>query len=184
MKKPETIIHSTPDEQVKEIAETPFFDGMMEMRDFDFEGKVKTEKVKFFLNSDEVKDFFKSNDPMKYFREGKIPVTWKKELGTLLDEDRPEVKMMRQVFQHHPDVLLFKHNFQNIYTLLIPKSHSEHEIRDGEFTERFIFCDTRSIVFSGFNGSPSAYEPGYFKKKCEVIVARLNAINAKRAAMF
>jgi hypothetical protein len=176
---------NTEKETITEVNETPaFYDGMMEMRDFDMEGKITTTKKKFFLNSDEVKDFFKSHDPADYFREGHIPVFMKKELGTLLAEDRAEVMMLRKVFEHHPKVLLFKHDYQNIYTILIPKSHSEHEMRDGEFAERFIFCDTRSVVFSGFSGAPSAYEPGYFKKKCEQIVARLNAMNARRSAMI
>ena len=77
----------------------------------------RTAKVN--MNSEEVKKFFKDNDPKLYFRQGKIP-TWVKEYGTLLEEEDEETQLLRQLTPGFPELLLFKHKTQPLYNILVP----------------------------------------------------------------
>jgi hypothetical protein len=138
-------------------------------------GVYKTSRVKLYLSHSEVKKFMGENDPNKYFREGKVPVYFPKAVGTLLSEDRVETQVKNDAFSKYPDTLMFKHDLTNIYTLLIPKELTEHEFANGDFVDRLVRYDTRSVVFTGGQGRPSSFEVDYFKKHAALIVKKLDA---------
>lgn len=138
-------------------------------------GYKTTPRVKLYLSTSEVKKFMGDHDPAKYFREGKVPAYAPKSFGTILPEDRTEVQVKNDVFSKYPDTLLFKHDLANIYTLLIPKILTEHEITNGDFTDRLVRYDTRSVVFTGGPGRPSGFEADYFKKQAALILRQLDA---------
>jgi len=150
------------------------YDGFEDLVEPTEAGPYKTTRVKLYLSTPEVKKFLGDNDPVKYFREGKVPVYFPKAVGTLLPEDRVESVVKNEVFLKYPEVLLFKHDLTNIYTLLIPKVLTEHEFSNGDFTDRLIRYDTRSVVFTGGQGRPSSFEVDYFKKQASKILKHLD----------
>jgi len=166
-------------ETVPEVV--PEFDGREDLVEPQIDGSYKTTKgVKLWLSTSEVKKFMGDNDPSKYFREGKVPVYVPKAFGTILPEDRTEVQVMKEVFRQFPDILMFKHDLTNIYTMLIPKVLTEHEFQDGEFTSRLIRYDTRSIPFNGGPGRPSGFESDFFKKEASKILVHLKKASEDR----
>lgn len=173
----ETKSATTPEvkEEVKEVTNTvKGYDGYEDLIEPQIDGTYKTTpRVKLYLSDEEVKKFMGDHDPNKYFREGKVPVYFPKATGTLLPQDRIEVAVKNDVFQKFPDVLLFKHDLTNIYTLLIPKVLTEHEFHNGDFASRLIRYDTRSIVFNGGPGRPSSFEADYFKKQASKVITHL-----------
>lgn len=126
-------------------------------------GDRETKPIKMNMNSTEMKKFLGDFDAMVYFREGKIP-TYYKQLGQLLDEEREEVKVLKEALPQYPGLLLFKHLQQSLYTILVPKAYGEFELdAQGEIRDQNVKCDTRAVAFGG-NGMPAAYETGAFKK--------------------
>jgi hypothetical protein len=112
-------------------------------------------------------EFFGGNNPDLYFRDGKIPVAIPKALGTLIDDpSRYEVQIFNESFKNYPDVLLFKHDLVNIYTILVPKPFSELELDPvtGDYRDRLVRYDTRSIAFTGKGNLPASFEKDYFNK--------------------
>lgn len=153
--------------EVKEEVEvTPEYDGFEDIVEPLIDGNYATKSKKVYLSDKEVKSFMGDHDPSKYFRLGKVPTIMPKSIGTLLNEDREEVIVMRDIFSQFPEVLMFKHNLSNIYTLLIPKVVADFEVVDGEFTNRLVQYDTRSIPFNGGAGRPSAWSVDFFKQVC------------------
>jgi hypothetical protein len=142
----------------------PEYDGYEDIIEPTIEGKYVTVRRKVYLSDKEVKAFLGEHDPAKYFRLGRVPISMPKSIGTLLPEDREEVIIKNEVFAKFPEVLMFKHNLTNIYTLLIPKVIADFEVTDGEFTNRLVQSDTRSIPFNGGAGRPSSWSVDYFKK--------------------
>ena len=179
-------------EDKKEIAEIkansaeeviPEFDGREDVIEPLIDGTYKTTKgVKVWLSTSEIKKFMGEHDPVKYFKEGKVPVYIPKALGQLLGEERTETQVKNEVFNQFPDVLLFKHDLTNIYTLLIPKVLTEHEFENGDFTSRLIRYDTRSIPFNGGPGRPSGFEADFFKKESAKILVHLKKAAETRRA--
>lgn len=134
-----------------------------------FKGDYETKPMKVNMDSNQVKAFLKDNDPMVYFREGKIP-TYYKQLGDLLEgDDREEVKTLRETLPQFKGILLFKHHQQNLYTLVVPKTYGEFEVdQNGEIVDANVKVHTVAIAF-GASGMPAAYEKGAFikaLKKC------------------
>jgi hypothetical protein len=130
---------------------------------------------KIFLSDDEVEKFIGDTDPSLYFKDGRIPLYVPKSFGTLLSEERPETLVLRKEWPLYKEALLFKHDMQNIYTILIPKKYSEHELNEsGDFRSNFVRYDTRSVAFTGGMGRPSSFEPDYFKKHLVTIKRHLD----------
>lgn len=170
--------------ETKEIIETPVeYDGWELVIEPTIDGKYTEERKKIYLSTAEVKKFMGEHDPAKYFRDGKVPYYFPKATGTLLPEDRVEVQVKNDVFSKFPETLLFKHDLTNIYTILVPKVLTEHEFSNGDFTDRLVRYDTRSIVFTGGPGRPSAFEADYFKKQSSKIVNQL-AIKAEERKVY
>lgn len=159
------------EEPVKEKVE---YDGYEDLIEPTETGAYKTTRTKLYLSTSEVKKFMGENDPAKYFRDGKVPVFAPKSFGTLLPDDRTETQVKNDVFSKYPETLLFKHDLTNIYTLLIPKILTEHEFSNGDFTDRLVRYDTRSIVFTGGQGRPSSFEADYFKNQSAKIIKQLD----------
>jgi hypothetical protein len=157
----ETKAVATPEVPVSPVIE---YDGYEDITEPTIEGKYVTNRQKVYLSTKEVKAFMGDHDPAKYFRLGKVPTIMPKSIGTILGEDREETIVMRDVFSKFPEVLMFKHNLTNIYTLLIPKVIADFEVVDGEFTNRLVQYDTRSIPFNGGSGRPSSWSADFFKK--------------------
>ena len=160
----ETKSVATP--EVPEAIKAVEYDGYEDIVEPTIEGKYVTTNKKVYLSDKEVKAFMGEHDPAKYFRLGKVPTSMPKSIGTLLDENREETLVMRDVFSQFPDVIMFKHNLTNIYTLLIPKVVADFEVVDGEFVNRLVQYDTRSIPFNGGQGRPSSWSADFFKKVC------------------
>lgn len=168
----ETKAATQPEEIIEPVKE---YDGYEDLVEPTETGAYKTTpRVKLYLSTSEVKKFMGEHDPAKYFRDGKVPVYAPKSFGTLLPEDRTETQVKNDVFSKYPETLLFKHDLTNIYTLLIPKVLTEHEFSNGDFTDRLVRYDTRSIVFTGGQGRPSSFETDYFKKQSARIIKQLD----------
>ena len=177
---PETIITHTSEEGIKEIVNTPVtkpeYDGFEDLVEPQIDGTYKTTRTKLYLSDSEVKKFMGDNDPAKYFRLGKVPKFMPKSIGSMLPEDRIEMVAKNDIYSKFPDVLMFKHDLTNIYTLLIPKAVTEHELnKDGEFESRLVQYDTRSIPFNGGPNRPSSFEVDFFKKESAKILKHLTA---------
>lgn len=152
------------------------YDGREDLVEPTETGAYKTTPgVKLYLSTSEVKKFMGEHDPMKYFRDGKVPVYMPKAIGSILPEDRIETIVKNEVFSKFPETLLFKHDLTNIYTLLVPKALTEHEFSNGDFTDRLVRYDTRSIVFTGGPGRPSSFDTDYFKKQASKVIKHLEA---------
>ena len=151
------------------------FDGYEDLVEPTMDGKYTTVRTKLWLSTAEVKKFMGDNDPAKYFRDGKVPVYFPKANGTLLADDRMEREVQKEVFRQFPEVLMFKHDLTNIYTMLIPKVLTEHEFVNGDFVSRLVRYDTRSVVFNGGVGRPTGFEADYFKKQSAKILTHLTA---------
>lgn len=151
-------------EEIKVEVPVVEYDGYEDITEPTIEGKYVTNRKKIYLSDKEVKSFMGEHDPQKYFRLGKVPTSMPKSIGTLLAEDREETLVLRDVFSKFPDIIMFKHNLTNIYTLLIPKIIADFEVVDGEFTNRLVQYDTRSIPFNGGSGRPSSWSADFFKK--------------------
>lgn len=162
-------------EPVATPASTPKYDGVETWEERDVMGQVTKFTRKINMSDDEVAKFLGGHDPHKYFRNGKVPISYKS-MGVLLPEDREEVMILRQTMPSFPDVLLFKHNYEQLYQLLIPKNVCEFEL-DGnnDIVDESIRCDTRSIVFGG-TGTPRSFERTYFKQRVQVINLRLKSV--------
>ena len=161
-------VHALSQSPVKE------YDGFEDLVEPTEAGPYKTTRVKLYLSTPEVRKFMGEHDPAKYFRDGKVPVYFPKAIGTLLSEDRTETQVKNDVFSKYPETLLFKHDLTNIYTLLIPKVLTEHEFSNGDFTDRLVRYDTRSVVFTGGPGRPSSFETDYFKQQSAKIIKQLD----------
>jgi len=168
--------------ETKTEKETPVeFDGYWEVKEPVEDGTYKTSRKKIWLSTQEQKKWLGDNDPNLYFRDGVIPNYCPKAFGTLLSEDREEVIQMRKAFPAYPEILMFKHDLQNIYTLLIPKKFSEHEINeDGDFVSRLVRYDTRSIPFTGGFNRPTAFQADYFNDKAALIKKHLDKAKKDR----
>lgn len=153
----------------------PEYDGFEDLVEPQIDGTYKTTRTKLYLSDSEVKKFMGDNDPAKYFRLGKVPKFMPKSIGSILPEDRMEVIAQKDIFSKFPEVLMFKHDLTNLYTLLIPKVITEHELSDGEFASRLVQYDTRSIPFNGGANRPSSFEVDFFKKESAKILKHLNA---------
>lgn len=155
--------------------EAPSYDGVETWEERDVMGQVTKITRKVNMSTEEVKKFFGDHNPAKYFRNGKIPVSYKS-LGNLLPEDAEETMVLRQNMPAFKDVLLFKHKYEQLYQLLIPKQICEFEL-DGndEISNEAIHCDTRSIVF-GASNSPRSFEKNYFRQRVQVINQRLKQV--------
>lgn len=170
---PEVVeIKDTP---VSTPAEVPSYDGIETWEERDVMGQVTKITRKINMSTEEVKKFFGDHNPAKYFRNGKIPVSYKS-LGNLLPEDADETIVLRQNMPAFKDVLLFKHKYEQLYQLLIPKQICEFELDgDNEIMNDAIHCDTRSIVF-GASNSPRSFEKNYFRQRVQVINQRLKQV--------
>lgn len=158
-----------------------FFDGVWEITQPSGPNQYETVKKKVWLNTDEQKKWIGDIDPNLYFRDGVIPNYAPKSFGNLLPEDRLEVMELRKNLPMYQDVLMFKHDLQNIYTLLIPKSVSEHELnREGDFENRLVRYDTRSIAFTGGMGRPSSFEQDYFAQQISKVKRHLDKAKLER----
>lgn len=166
--------------KTEEITKSVEYDGWEDLVEPTETGAYKTTRTKLYLSTSEVKKFMGDNDPAKYFREGKVPAYFPKAVGTLLSEDRTETIVKNDVFSKYPETLLFKHDLTNIYTLLIPKHLTEHEFTNGDFVDRLVRYDTRSIVFTGGPGRPSSFEADYFKKQSAKIITHLDKMAEER----
>lgn len=158
---------NTPEQVELEKADNePRYDGV-ETYTTVFDGtRSQTVTKKINLSDAEAKEFLKGNDPKRYFRKGKISVSVPKAFGELLPDDREEVQVMKAVLKDFDGLLMFKHNRQNLYTILVPKELADFELNDeGDFLEDLVPYDIRVVNFSG-GSTPSAFEPGYFKKVC------------------
>ena len=165
----ETKSATQPEEIIKE------YDGFEDVVEPQIDGTYKTTRTKVYLSDSEVKKFMGDNDPAKYFRLGKVPKFMPKSIGSILPEDRMEMVAKADIYSKFPEVLMFKHDLTNIYTLLIPKMLAEHEITDGEFSSRLVQYDTRSIPFNGGANRPSSFEVDFFKKESAKILKHLVA---------
>lgn len=152
---------------------SPDYSGIETVTEPTIDGKWITFNKKMWLSGPEVKKFMGDHDPSKYFREGKVPIYLPQSLGRLVDEDAFESKVKRDVFSKYPGVLMFKHERVNIYTLLIPKELTEHEFMNGEFVERLVRYDARSIVCTG-GARPSEFTEAYFKEIGNKIIKHLD----------
>lgn len=165
----------TKEKIIKENSEVKEYDGWEDVVEPTEAGPYRTERRKVFLSTSEVKKFMGDHDPAIYFRDGKVPVYMPKAIGTILPEDRMETTVKNEVFAKFPETLMFKHDLTNIYTLLIPKVLTDHDFSNGDFTDRLIRYDTRSIVCTGGPGRPSSFEVDYFKKLSAKILKHLEA---------
>lgn len=164
-----------------ETPKSDYFDGVWEITEPIGPNQYQTVQRKIWLNSDEQKKWFGEHDPKVYFRDGVIPNYAPKSFGDLLPEDRMEVQELRKHLALYPDVLMFKHQLQNIYTLLIPKSVSEHELdQQGDFENRLVRYDTRSIAFTGGFGRPSSFEADFFYAQLSKIKKHLDKAKLER----
>lgn len=152
--------------ELETVEKAPKYDGI-ETYTTIFDGaRSQTVTKKINLSSDEAEAFLKGNDPKKYFRNGKISTSVPKAFGELLPDDREEVQVMKAILKEFDGLLMFKHNRQNLYTILIPKELADFELNDeGDFLEELVPYDIRVVNFSG-GSAPSAFESGYFKKVC------------------
>lgn len=168
--------------ETKETKETKqYFDGVWEITEPIGPNQYQTVKKKIWLNTDEQQKWLGDVDPAIYFRDGVVPLYAPKAFGQLLPEDRMEVQELRKLLPNYQDVLMFKHDLQNIYTLLIPKRVSEHELnQQGDFENRLVRYDTRSIPFTGGMGRPTAFEADYFAQQVAKIKRHLDKAKTER----
>lgn len=171
----------TTNNTTKETKDEKFFDGVWEVSEPIGPNQYQTVKKKIWLDTNEQKKWLGDIDPNLYFRDGVVPMYAPKSFGELLAEDRVEVQALRKNLPLYPEILMFKHQLQNIYTLLIPKSVSEHELgRTGDFENRLVRYDTRSIAFTGGFGRPSSFEHDYFAQQTAKIKSHLDKAKTKR----
>lgn len=164
-----------------ENTKSDYFDGVWEITEPIGPNQYQTVKRKIWLNTDEQKKWFGEHDTNVYFRDGVIPTYAPKSFGELLSEDRIEVEALRKNLPMYTDILMFKHQLQNIYTLLIPKYVSEHELNnEGDFENRLVRYDTRSIAFTGGFGRPSSFEHDYFSQQTAKIKKLLDKAKTER----
>lgn len=132
------------------------------------------------LSDEEAREFLGGRDPKDYFREGLIHTSFLKNFDNLLPEDEEEVITLRKVIPFK-DVLLFKKKRTNVYILLIPKRLARFEMDeiDNEFTNEHINYDISAIAFTG-NGTPSAYEEGYFIQQLKKVLSHLEKVATQR----
>lgn len=168
-------MNKTPTDTPK--TEETKFDGVIEILEPQLDGSYTKRKEKFYLSDDEVKEFMGDADPSTYWRLGRVPVAYKKEFGNLLKADAQEKIVCDKVFAKFPGILLFRHPFQALYTLLVPKKYSSIEKdNEGEYVNRLLFCDARSIVFGANDGG--AYSDKNFTRKANLILKNLVRTNS------
>jgi len=134
------------------------------------------------LSEDEAKKFLGGRNPKDYFRDGKIHKTIDvKNMGDLLDEDRPEVQTLRRIAPQFPDLLMFKDRMQNLYNILVPKRLTENQLdENGEFVEKYVRRDVNVVNFNAavstkeFGRFPAAFEPVFFQRWFARTLAKLN----------
>lgn len=165
------------EETTKATSKPTQFDGFIDITEPQVDGSYVTRREKYYLSDEEVKKFFGDNDLATYWREGKIPVIYKSEYGNLLQDDAPEKVNCDKIFAKFPGIILFRHPFQSLYTLLIPKKFSNLEKdTNGDYASRVMFCDARSIVFGAQDGG--MYTEKNFAKKAKVILQHLIKTNS------
>lgn len=170
VKSPENLSNEVAPETVP-IQE---YDGVETWKEREVDGKEVVFTRKINLSESEARALLGGRDPKIYFRNGKVPIFYKS-LGDLLPEDREETKLLRQTMPSFPDVLLFKHKYEQLYQLLIPKQICEFELDNNEeIVDSAIHCDTRSIVF-GSQSSPKSFEKNYFRQRVKMIDTRLRS---------
>jgi hypothetical protein len=153
------------------------FDGFIEIVEPTIEGTYAKRMEKFYLSDEEAEKFMGDVDLNIYWRGGKVPVIYKGEYGNILKDDAPEKINCDKIFAKFPGILLFRHPFQALYTLLIPKKYSDLEKdANGEYANRIIFCDARSIVFGAAEGG--MYTEKNFKNKAKKILEHLVKTNS------
>lgn len=144
---------------------------------------VDTEKVwqAGLLDDEDAKKFLGGKDPKDYFYAGEVHKSHVKNLGDLLDEDRPEVQTLRRIAPQFSDLLMFKDRYQNLYHILIPKRLSETQTdANGEYTEKLVKYEVVPVNFNAsvstkeFGRFPSAFEPVFFQKWFARTLAKLN----------
>jgi hypothetical protein len=171
----DTILKDT--ETTKATSKHAQFDGIIEITEPQPDGTYTKRTEKYYLSDEEVKKFFGDNDLDTYWRDGRIPVIYKAEYGNLLPEDAPERVNCDKIFAKFPGVLIFRHPFQALYTLLIPKKYSNLEKNDkGDYSSRVMFCDARSIVFGATEGG--MYTDKNFRNKAKKILEHLTRTNS------
>lgn len=144
---------------------------------------LDTAKIFNALSLDDEKaiEYLGGYDPNDYFKGGKIHKSFVNFFGRRIEEDTQEFHIMASVMHPYQGCILFKQDRQNLYTILVPKMFSEHELNfDGEFSPDGVYYDTRVINFSGFGGVPAAFEPDFFQKKIEAIRQSVQASVNKR----
>lgn len=151
-----------------------------------------TEKIEAALTmtDDEVKKFLGEHDPELYFRRGKINKMRVIGIGSLLDEDRVEVQTLRKILPEFPQILMFKHETQNLYNLLIPKKLSEHELdSNGDFINEHVPFETIPVNFHAgvstkeFGTFPGSFEPTFFAKYMQRSISRIRARAVKNLTL-
>lgn len=144
---------------------------------------VDTEKVwqAGLLSDEEAEKFLGGKNPKDYFYAGEVHKSHVKNLGDLLDEDRPEVQTLRRIAPQFGDLLMFKDRYQNLYHILIPKRLSETQTdASGEYTEKLVKYEVVPVNFNAsvstkeFGRFPSAFEPVFFQKWFARTLAKLN----------
>ena len=158
--------------------ETPVpFDGFIDVVAPEIDGSYKTYREKLYLSDSEAKDFMGDNDLNKYWRTGRVFHLYKGEFGSLLPDTALEKETCDKVFAKFPGILIFRHPFQSLYTLLIPKEYSSLEKdKTGEYANRLIHCDARSIVFGAGDGG--AFTAKSFTNKAKKILTNIVKTNA------
>lgn len=182
MKKTTEVSPELGTKEVKAI--TKEYDGYEEVREPLIDGSYVTSRQKPFLSHAETVKFMGSNNPELYFKDGKVPVSIPNALGTLLDDDtRYERQVFDESFRNYEDVLFFKHNLANIYTILVPKKYSELEIDPitKDYIDRLVRYDTRSIAFTGKGNLPSSFDKDYFGKVAQNIKQHFDKAVKSRA---
>ena len=133
------------------------------------------------MSDEEAIDFLGGYDPKDFFRNGKITKPFIKSVGRRFEEDTEEYAILEKVLYPYSGFVLFKRDRENLYTILVPKVFSDF-VTDytGEFVEPHIFYDTRVIMFSGLNGTPSSFQEKYFEDKLKLIKNKIkNAVENK-----
>ena len=146
---------------------------------------VASDKVyeEMSLPIDDAGAYLGDKNPWIYFKNGLMHTSLQKVLGDLLQEDREEMMVLRKTIKN-PEILMFKHQRENKYTLLVPKVYSEFELNsDGEFIDKYIHQDYRVIAFTG-QGVPAAFEETFFTSKLEAMVEKMKVQAKKRNVEF
>lgn len=145
------------------------------------EMSLKDEPVKFGTTSwPSIGTFLGGRDPHKYFKNGLCHSSIVKYFGDLLPEDREEVMLLRKIIKD-TDLLMYKHQRFNQYTILVPKIYSEFDLTaENEYDGRKVYQDYYTVAFTGQMGVPGAFEEKFFETKVRQMLAKLKVAGEKR----